>query len=304
MRGHAAVLMAALGLSAMAAPQSKVERKAVFCGGAGDWELSKCCALSGKENPRLLLFCTANGDVAWSVEGAAKQGAKFTTNAEVIRLFPAPETSAAEVRAKILAADVIFFYGGATEKIAERLSFWHLDDALRLAYARGTVLAGFSAGAIILSHAGLTDFPNDRYDLISGLGVVDCYFCPHYEGGRWKEFDARLGEETDDLLPREAWAIECGMAVVFRDGRPEVVSNNPKGHVYRFTRNQGVWTKREVPAPITPKTAVTKPGDVLFKDGDLIAQSGDSITAYGRTLGTDRRRDPRGRFHGRRRSTP
>ena len=235
-------LMAVLGLSVLAAPQ-KAERKAVFCGGSGDWELSTCCALSGKENPKLLLFCAANGDAAWSVEGAAKQGAKFTANAEVVRLFE-PTATAAELRAKILSADVVFFYGGATEKLAERLSFWHLDDALRLAYARGTVLAGYSAGAIILSHAGLTDFPNDRYDLISGLGVVDCYFCPHYEGGRWKEFDARLDEETDESLPREAWALERGMAVVFRDGRPEVVSNNPKGHVWRFTRNKGVWTKR------------------------------------------------------------
>lgn len=229
-------------------------QKAAFVGGSSKNEIRELCAFAGKENPKVLVCGSAFNDIPRVIDPLVKAFSEFTptNNIEALRLAKTPKAAdLPAVRQKILDADIIFFNGGATEQLAKAILFAHVGDTLRLAYRRGTLLCGYSAGAIILSHAGLTDYPAGRYDLVEGLGVVDAYMCPHYEGGSektWKGFDKRLEAETDASLPSEAWAVEDGTMVLFTDGKPAVKKTNPKRNVWRFVRTDGVWKKEAVEA--------------------------------------------------------
>ena len=244
-----AVVMALAGSSALAA-EGKVARKAVFAGGRGDAECAAVCAFSGRENPKVLVCCSAFRDMPRNIAALSNSFAKAHATVEPLKLFNCPPADRLPaIREKILGADIVWFDGGATEDLARALMMAHVEDTLRVAYANGTVLAGYSAGGIILSHAGLTDFPRGRYDLVEGLGVIDCYYCPHYEGGdakSWKGFDKRLEAEKDATLPATAYAVEDGTMVLWTDGKPEFKKLNPKRNVHKFTRTDGVWKKETV----------------------------------------------------------
>ena len=224
-----------------------VVRKLVLIGGYGDWENGQIVAFAEKKDPVVLTFSAASGDEPKYCEVLRGRFLKYTPNVESVTLVPNPPADELPgIRRKILAADILYFSGGATEELVKTIIHNHLGDTIRIAYRRGTVLSGFSAGSMLFVHAGFTDYPKKRYDLVEGLNIIPCFFGPHYQGRQWKAFDARLAEETDPSLPSEAWALEDGVSLFFRDEVPEVRRHLPDSHVWHFTRDaQGVWQKED-----------------------------------------------------------
>ena len=238
----AAVVASALGLSAQGAV-----RQAVFASGYGE-QHKYICELTGKPSPAVLVFATAARDQDRTVLPIVSSFTNCGARVEVVRLWEQKYADAEPIREKILGADIVWFSGGMTERLTDRINFYHLADTFREAYRRGTLMTGTSAGSIILTHAGFNDFTDGRYDFIEGLGLLPVYFCPHYQGGRWKEFDARLARETAAGTPADAWALEDGAMVVFRDEQPEVKVFDPKARAHRYCREGGAW--RELPQPV------------------------------------------------------
>jgi peptidase E len=89
----------------------------------------------------------------------------------------------ADIRAHLLAQDLILVGGGNT---ANMLAVWRVhgvDAVLREAWEAGIVLAGWSAGAICWFEGGVTDsFGPELQPLEGGLGFLAGSFCPHYDG--------------------------------------------------------------------------------------------------------------------------
>lgn len=226
------------------------ERIAVFSGGLDEQMAATICDLSGKSDPQVLLFCTAGEDATNTIERYARPFRAAGARVEPVKIWSEVPQGLAALRRKIMKADIIWFGGGWTEYLMRKLTDCYLYAPLWAAYWNGTVMAGFSAGAIALSDAGYTDFKDDgRFDLIDGMGMVDAYFCPHYQGEVWRGFDKRLEEELAYVgrasVPETAWAQEDGTLVIFRDGKPEVKVLRPGAHVYRFARVNGSWVKEE-----------------------------------------------------------
>lgn len=103
------------------------------------------------------------------------------------------------VETKIDNADIIYFCGGDTIKLVEDLKNYGLVELLQKAYSKGTVLAGMSAGAIMLAKEGYSDSLKlrekaDKYTFIEGLNFIDITICPHYSDSSKKE------ELKEDLL--------------------------------------------------------------------------------------------------------
>lgn len=238
------VVLVAFALSALLAGAAEPVRTAVLCGGP---TFGRLCQLSGKTKPHVLVFNTAAKDdpqrISYLVNGFIGAGAE----AEAVKLWNVQIGDAAPLREKILAADVIWFHGGMTEWLCEKIGFYHLADTFREAYRRGTVLGGWSAGSIVLTHAGYNDFSDKRYDLCAGMGLLDVYFCPHYQIAIWKGFDRRIESETAPGTPSVGWAVEDGSLVVFRNERATVEIGNRDSHVWYFTRTNGKWTKESLP---------------------------------------------------------
>jgi peptidase E len=154
----------------------------VACGGQllGDDPALRRYAVSfvDTSSPRITLLPTAAGDspdvVARFAEGFAGLGELST-----VALF---RRTIAELRAHLLAQDLIVVSGGNT---ASMLAIWRahgVDALLREAWERGIVLAGSSAGALCWFEGGVTDsFGPELAPLRDGLGLLRGSFCPHYD---------------------------------------------------------------------------------------------------------------------------
>ena len=228
--------------------QEAPARIAVYCGGLDEQMAATICELSGEPDPQVLLFCTAGEDATNDIERYARPFRAAGARVEPVKIWSETPKDLAALRRKIMKADVVWFGGGWTEYLMRKLHDDYLFAPLWAAYQGGTVMAGFSAGAITLSFAGYNDFTdNGRFDLIYGMGMVDAYFCPHYQSEVWRGFDKRLEEELAYVgrteIPDTAWAQEDGTMVIFRDGEPEVKVLRPGARVFRFRRTDGRWTK-------------------------------------------------------------
>lgn len=128
--------------------------------------------------PRICLLPTATGDspdvVARFEESLAGRG-----TLSHVALF---RRTIADVRAHLLAQDLIVVSGGNT---ASMLAIWRVhgvDAALREAWEAGILLAGSSAGALCWFEGGVTDsFGPELAPLHDGLGLLPGTFCPHYD---------------------------------------------------------------------------------------------------------------------------
>ena len=89
------------------------------------------------------------------------------------------------VEEKINNADIIYIDGGDTLKLLDYVKKYSIDILLKKAYQKGTILVGKSAGAILLSKAGLSDSyilrgEKDTYEFVEGLNIEPIIICPHY----------------------------------------------------------------------------------------------------------------------------
>jgi len=220
------------------------DRFAVLCGIDDSRTVGTLRGLTGLAHPKALLFTTASGDDPGQILRITGTFGGQKIRYELVRLCgKREEVDVPALKARILGADIIWFGSGCTERLQEKIALFGLADAFRAAYEKGAVMAGFSAGAIMLCQAGFNDFNDGRYDLMPGLGLVPAYVGPHYQLPKWRAFDARLASETNAVRPSVAWALEDWTLVVYRNGIPEARSLRPDAHAYRFDRQDGKWLK-------------------------------------------------------------
>jgi peptidase E len=122
--------------------------------------------------------------------------------------------------------------GGNT---ANMLAIWRLhglEDALRAAYANGTVLTGWSAGCICWYEAGITDsFTPELGPLRDGLGLLKGSACPHYDSEERRR-PVYVREIASGFPP--GIAFEDAVMARYEDERlVEIVSARPGGRAFR-----------------------------------------------------------------------
>jgi dipeptidase E len=137
--------------------------------------------LSGKPRARVAFIPTATGD---SSEVLVNMYARFPaerTERSHLALF---NRTIDDIESYLLAQDIIVVGGGNT---ANMLAVWRVhgvDRALRLAWERGVILTGGSAGSLCWFECGTTDSFNllRLAPLHDGLGFLPGSHCPHYDG--------------------------------------------------------------------------------------------------------------------------
>jgi dipeptidase E len=137
----------------------------------------------------------------------------------------------ADLRARVLAHDVVLVGGGNT---ANMLAVWRVhgfDVVLREAWESGVVLAGWSAGAICWFETGVTDSFGPQLAGLDCLGFLPGSACPHYDGEELRR--PRYMELVRDGFP-PGIGIDDDVAVRFDGTEPaEVVSARPAATAYR-----------------------------------------------------------------------
>jgi peptidase E len=180
-------------------------------------------ALSGAENPRICYLGTATGDEPGGIALFHRSFPPDRARATHLNLFWRDDR---DLRAHLLAQDVIYVGGGNTVNM---LAIWRahgVDAALREAWEAGVVLCGMSAGSLCWFEAGITDSYGPLRGLRDGLGLLPGSNCPHYDGeaqrrpAYHREITAGLpaGVAADDFCGLHFAGTELVEAVSAREG--------------------------------------------------------------------------------------
>ena len=157
------------------------------------------------------------------------------------------------VKNKIENADIIYFGGGDTIKLVDNLKEYNMVELIKEAINKDKVLAGVSAGAIMMCKEGYSDSyklrgESDSYDFVPGLGFLDISFCPHYEDDSDRKRDL-----IEDLKneKREVYALPNNTALKIIDNNYEVIKSDKSKEVFRVylnndSLNEEVITKGKI----------------------------------------------------------
>jgi dipeptidase E len=138
-----------------------------------------------------------------------------------------------DMRAYLLAQDIIYVAGGHTANLIALMRLHGLDVMLREAWQAGVVLAGVSAGSMCWFEAGVIRSTGACSPLPhGGLGFLKGGNCPHYSS----EPDRRAA--LLDLVAEHGFpastAVDDDAAVHYAgDALAEVVAEHPQRRAYR-----------------------------------------------------------------------
>src|SRR5215831_20981938 len=142
--------------------------------------------LANCAHPNVLFIPTASVDSEkYWLHFAGYFGNFLKCKTDVLRLVGEPP-SAQYIERKIFSADIVYVGGGNTLYMMRVWRRLGVDKLLTVAYEKGIVLAGISAGAICWFDSGHSDsmsFYNPRdwkYINVKGLGFITGVHCPHY----------------------------------------------------------------------------------------------------------------------------
>jgi dipeptidase E len=188
-----------------------------------------------RSRPRVGFLPTASGDAESFIAKFYKHFSGLPCDASHLELFGRVR----DPEKYVAAQDVILVSGGNTKSMLAVWQAWRLDVFLARALEAGTVLAGFSAGAICWFEEGLSDSWADRLAPVPGLKFLAGSCCPHYSGEpeRRPAFQQRIA--SSEMQP--GIGIDDGAAVHFEGARVvRVVTARAGANAYAVTLANGV----------------------------------------------------------------
>lgn len=212
------------------------------CGGGGmtrdeRWRLrpgplmTHALALTGTDAPRVCGVFTAVGDDAGTIGEFYAAFSRRPERVSHLALVPMPNVE--DLRAHVLAQDLVWVWGGS---VAALMAMWRLhglDAVMREAHDEGVVLAGVSAGALCWTSGGTTDSYGPRLRAwTDGLRLVAGSTCPHYDSeGERRPLYRRLVAEG---VLGPGYAADDGVGLHYVDGAlHEAVSDRDGAAAWR-----------------------------------------------------------------------
>jgi peptidase E len=202
--------------------------------------------------PRVCFLATATGDSNFAIRNFYDAARYAGYEASHLALFPMPNLP--DMRAHLLAQDVVWVWGGS---VAGLLAMWRLhglDAVMREAWAAGVVLTGVSAGSICWHVGGPTDsFGPQLRPVKNGLGLLPYGNGVHYDGEEQRRplLHRLVAEGT---LPT-AYATDDGVGLLYRGtALVEALAERPDAAAYRVERGDGgqAVETRIIPRRLSP----------------------------------------------------
>jgi dipeptidase E len=186
--------------------------------------------LTGKPIPRICFLPTASGDPREQVRRFIERFGAWPCEPTVLSLFHLGETRMNPVE-HLLAQDAIYVGGGSMRNM---LAIWRehgIDEAMRVAWHRGVVLAGLSAGAMCWFEGGVS-MSGGAPEPVAGLGLLEGSLSVHL-GADLERLPVYRDAVARGALPA-GYAADDGAAVLYDERRlVECVASTPYARVVR-----------------------------------------------------------------------
>jgi len=190
--------------------------------------------LARRREPKILFLPTASGDPGAQISAFRATFGDRACRPLALSLFRL-EQHPADLRALILAQDVVYVGGGSMRNL---LAIWRehgLDALMREAWERGVVLAGISAGAMCWFQHGITRSAGSPAPA-AGLGLLPGSMTVHCDGDP-SRLPVFLDAIARGVLP-DGYAADDGVGLLFEDEQlVRVVSSRPGARAYRVQRS-------------------------------------------------------------------
>lgn len=192
---------------------------------------------------------TASGDALSYVEVVKKYFGDFLGCRVSSLLLLKERLPHTAIRTKILGSDIVYVGGGNTLRMMRIWRKQGVDKILQLAYKKGIVLAGLSAGVICWFRYGNSDsrkFKNPTAPLIKvkGLDLYPLLLCPHYhqEKGRVKSLQQMM-KKTGGM----AIALDNCSALEIVGGTYRILTSHRKSKAYKVYWKKSIYHQDEIP---------------------------------------------------------
>ena len=198
---------------------------------------------SSKSIPRVCFLPTASGDSDNYIRRFYDAYTQLDCHPCHLRLFSPP---AEGLETFIKQQDIIYVGGGSTFNLLVLWKAWGLDELLRQAWERGTVLCGLSAGSICWFEEGLSDsVVPGQYARLEALGFLKGSHCPHYDGESKRPPIYQQQIENGELA--SGVAADDGVALHYVGSKLKIaVSSRTEAKGYRILLKDGKVEERAI----------------------------------------------------------
>ena len=205
----------------------------------------------GGERPRICILPTASGDTAEQIGRFYASFGERPCEPSDLSLFRLGRRPMA-LREHLLSQDLIYVGGGSMVNL---LAVWEAHDVasiLTLAWRRGVVLAGQSAGAMCWFEAGVTK-SSGKPLVAAGLGLLSGSLCVHYNNE--PERRAAYLEAVGDGMP-SGYGLDDYAGLLWEgEGTPSAVTARRGARAYRVAARQDSVSESPLPARFLPAPA-------------------------------------------------
>jgi len=171
----------------------------------------------GGKNASVLFFPTAAGDNDGYVKNFLKYYSSIGCNN--IKSVKLSQESLEEIKEKIMKADIIYLGGGSAKLLIDCFRKKKIISVLRRFLDKGRVLAGMSAGAIVLGEISILSEIEDDLNFGKGFGILPQFiFLPHYKKS-YKDkvylIKKRFPQKVIFLLPEKSAVYIKGKSIKY-----------------------------------------------------------------------------------------
>jgi dipeptidase E len=206
--------------------------------------------LTGKPVPKICFLPTASGDPREQVTRFHERFGEWPCVPSILSLFHLGRDRIDPIE-HLLGQDAIYVGGGSMRNM---LAIWRehgIDEAMRVAWTAGIVLAGLSAGAMCWFEGGLS-MSGGMPQPVAGLGLLEGSLSVHLDGELERLPAYREAVGKGSLAP--GYALDDGAALVFSGTElADCVGSRPGARAIRVERDgAGGVLEERMPVRLLP----------------------------------------------------
>jgi dipeptidase E len=201
--------------------------------------------------PKICILPTASGDTSDQIGRFYSTFGERACDPSDLSLFRLGRHPVA-LRDHLLAQDLVYVGGGSLVNLLAVWEAHELGAILSLAWRRGIVLAGQSAGAMCWFEAGITK-SSGKPAAAAGLGLLDGSLCVHYNNE--PERRAAYLDAVGDGMPGGYGLDDYAGLLWEGNGSPAAVTARRGARAYRVTAGEDGVDEVPIPARFLPAPA-------------------------------------------------